>query len=71
MRSGGTLVVALAAWGLGAPADILVGTNADRFTGKVVRETPEVVVFESELAGRLTILRDGRAQQQSRGSDRA
>ena len=47
----------LAFWGLAwaARADVLIGANGDRFTGKVVQETADAVVFDSELAGRLTI----------------
>jgi putative salt-induced outer membrane protein YdiY len=46
-------------WGvvLVARADVLIGTNGDRFTGKVVEETAESVVFDAELGGRLTIPR--------------
>jgi hypothetical protein len=36
-----------------ACADVLVGTNGERFVGTVVEETATNVVFESELAGRL------------------
>ena len=43
--------------GLGARADVLIGTNGDRFTGKVVAETGAAVVFETELGGKLTIPR--------------
>ena len=38
-------------------ADLLIGTNGDRLAGKVVTETAGTVVFDSELAGRLTIPR--------------
>lgn len=34
-------------------ADVLVGTNGERFVGTVIEETATNVVFESELAGRL------------------
>lgn len=37
-----------------ARADLLVGTNGERFLGTVIAETATNVVFESELAGRLT-----------------
>ena len=37
--------------------DVLVGTNGERFTGKVIEETADVVVFESELGGRFTVPR--------------
>ncbi len=51
--------LALALWGgmLLGRADVLIGTNGDRFTGKVLEETADVIVFESELAGKLTIPR--------------
>ena len=42
---------------LPARADVLIGTNGDRFTGKVVEETADSVVFDPELGGRLTIPR--------------
>jgi hypothetical protein len=35
-------------------ADVLVGTNGERFVGTVIEETATNIVFESELAGRLT-----------------
>jgi Protein of unknown function, DUF481 len=38
---------------LPARADVLVGTNGERFVGTVIEETSTNVVFESELAGRL------------------
>ncbi len=38
-------------------ADILVGTNGERFVGKVIEETPNTVVFDSETAGRLVVPR--------------
>jgi hypothetical protein len=37
-----------------APADVLVSTNGERFVGTVIAETSSNVVFDSELAGRLT-----------------
>lgn len=42
---------------LPASADLLLGTNGERFAGKVVTESPSTVVFDSELAGRLSIPR--------------
>ena len=45
--------LALMAMTLLARADVLVGTNGERFVGKVIEETSTNVVFESELAGRL------------------
>ena len=38
-------------------ADVLVGTNGERFVGTVIQETTNDVVFDSELAGRLTFPR--------------
>ena len=40
-----------------AQADVLVGTNGERFVGKVIEENADTVVFESELGGRLTLPR--------------
>ena len=49
------LALALVLWGLAPPAwaDVLLGTNGDRFTGKVVAENPASVVFDSDLGGKL------------------
>src|ERR1019366_1396474 len=38
-------------------ADVLIGTNGERFVGKVIQETTNSVVFASELAGQLTFPR--------------
>jgi len=38
-------------------ADVLVGVNGERFVGKVVVETADNVIFESEIGGRLTVPR--------------
>jgi hypothetical protein len=38
-------------------SDVLIGVNGERFVGKVIEETNERVVFESETGGRLTVLR--------------
>jgi putative salt-induced outer membrane protein YdiY len=53
------LSLALAFWGVVLPGrpDVLIGTNGERFAGRVLEETAEAVVFDSELAGRLTIPR--------------
>ena len=53
------LGVTLSFWWVVLPmsADILIGTNGDRFTGKVLEETAGSVVFDSELGGKLTIPR--------------
>ncbi len=37
-----------------ARGDVLTGTNGERFVGAVIEQTTNHVVFESELAGRLT-----------------
>lgn len=42
---------------ISARADVLIGTNDERFVGKVIEETADTVVFESELGGRFTISR--------------
>jgi len=34
-------------------ADLLIGTNGERFVGKVIEELTNAVVFESETASRL------------------
>jgi hypothetical protein len=53
------LSLALALWGVVLPGrpDVLIGTNGERFAGRVLEETTNTVVFDSELAGRLTIPR--------------
>lgn len=51
------LALALGALACLARADVLVGTNGERFVGQVIGETPETVTFESELGGRLTLSR--------------
>ncbi len=51
------LAVALWAGVLLGRADVLIGTNGDRFTGKVLEETADSVVFDSELGGKFTIPR--------------
>ncbi len=51
------LALALCIFMLPAQADVLIGTNGDRFTGKVLQETADSVVFDSELGGKLTIPR--------------
>ena len=33
-------------------ADVVVGTNGERFVGSIIEERDDVVVFESESAGR-------------------
>jgi len=38
-------------------ADVLTGTNGERFVGTVIEQTTNTVVFDSELAGRLTFPR--------------
>jgi hypothetical protein len=39
-------------------ADVLVGINGERFVGKVIEESADTVVFESETAGRLVVPRN-------------
>ncbi len=39
-------------------ADELIGTNGERFVGRVVTRSDTAVVFESELGGRVTVPRD-------------
>ena len=53
------LGVALLSWAVVLPgsADLLVGTNGDRFSGKVVEERADGVVFDLDLGGRLYIPR--------------
>lgn len=51
------LAFALCVLVLPALAEVLIGTNGDHLTGKVVQETADSVVFESELGGTLTIPR--------------
>jgi putative salt-induced outer membrane protein YdiY len=46
------VVMALPGW-----ADTLVGLNGERFVGKVIEETADTVVFESETGGRMIIPR--------------
>jgi hypothetical protein len=38
-------------------ADVLLGLNGERFVGKVIEETSDTVVFESETGGRLSVPR--------------
>ena len=45
----------LAVFVLPARADVLIGTNGERFVGTVIEETTNTVVFESDLGGRLTL----------------
>ena len=53
-----TVALVLAAIGSatlrGRGAIVLVGTNGERFVGTVIEQTTNQVVFDSELAGRLT-----------------
>ena len=54
-----SLSCALAFWMMTSLArgDVLLGTNGERFIGKLIEETTNNVVFESELGGRLTFPR--------------
>jgi hypothetical protein len=45
----------LAAFALPARADVLIATNGERFVGTVIEETTNLVVFQSNLGGRLTL----------------
>jgi hypothetical protein len=36
-------------------ADVLIATNGERFVGTVIEETTNIVVFQSQLSGRLTL----------------
>ena len=40
-----------------ARADVLLTTNGERFVGKIISETADTVLFESEMSGRLTVPR--------------
>jgi uncharacterized protein DUF481 len=40
-----------------ARGDVLIGVNGERFVGKVIEETADTVVFQSDLGGRFTIPR--------------
>jgi len=57
----GRLLAFLSAWVIAVPlvsfSDVLTSLNGERFVGKVLEETAEKVVFESEIGGRLTIPR--------------
>ncbi len=48
------MLVALGAWPGSVRADVLIGSNGERFVGTIIQETATNVVFESEFAGRLT-----------------
>ncbi len=41
-----------------ALSDELVGSNGERFVGRILEETQDRVLFESELGGRISIARD-------------
>src|SRR5580698_1858996 len=38
-------------------ADVLTDADGERFVGKVIEETPDAVTFESNIGGRITVLR--------------
>ncbi len=48
----------LAALPLLVHGDVLVGINGERFVGTIITETTNAVVFDSELAGKLTFPRE-------------
>lgn len=55
----GRFIAALLLAGLlTARADLLVGKNGERLIGRIVEETPDAIVFESELGGRMTVRRE-------------
>jgi putative salt-induced outer membrane protein YdiY len=41
----------------GGWADVLIGSNGERFVGKVIEETKDTIIFRSEIGGRLTVPR--------------
>jgi hypothetical protein len=49
------LALVLAAFAGPARADVLISTNGERFVGTVIEETTNLVVFQSDLSGRLTL----------------
>ena len=51
------LALAFGAMPMVARADVLIGTNGERFVGTVIEETTNTVVFESDLGGRLALPR--------------
>src|SRR6266705_3314623 len=52
--AGALVLAALGLVPLPAWSDVLTGKNGERFVGTVIEETTNRVVFDSELAGRLT-----------------
>ncbi|HLH56861.1 MAG TPA: DUF481 domain-containing protein [Verrucomicrobiae bacterium] len=38
-------------------ADVIIGTNGERFVGKILEENANTLVFESEIGGRITVPR--------------
>src|SRR5438045_483130 len=50
-----------------ASADVLIGTNGERFVGRILEETTDRVVFDSESGGRLVVPRS-HIQDLQRGS---
>jgi hypothetical protein len=55
------LALVLAAFAGPSRADVLISTNGERFVGTVIEETTNLVVFQSDLSGRLTLYQIGRA----------
>jgi hypothetical protein len=49
------LALIFAAFALPARADVLISTNGERFVGTIIEETTNLVVFQSDLSGRLTL----------------
>ncbi len=48
-------IFALAVFAMSTRADVLISTNGERFVGTVIEETTNLVIFQSDLSGRLTL----------------
>jgi hypothetical protein len=66
--SSSVFCVAALVLGTDARADILIGSNGERFVGKVLEETQDTVVFRSEIGGRITVPRASIRELQRTGS---
>jgi hypothetical protein len=49
------LALVIAVFALSVRADVLISTNGERFVGTIIEETTNLVVFQSDLSGRLTL----------------
>ena len=49
-------LIALTLFLLPVRADVLISTNGERFVGTIIEETTNVVMFQSDLGGRLTLV---------------